>query len=234
MVDVVTPDLPYPGAALPPGSRRPQRHGQLADPAVSKAKFEWEVTHFRESEAAHRGRGIILIRTEFPEVLLAFAATHIHPAPVVFGAMVDYTDYDHSPPSLRLVDPFTERSYRAEEMPPPLLRRTVTLGRPSGSDARFEVRRLVQSPDGSLPSVCVPGTRDYYGQPGVGRDAWSLDRHNDVGSLASLVEHLYAYAVAASDPYPERVLVQADGLASAADDPLLGEISRPDPGPSPP
>ncbi len=200
------------------------RHGQLADPAVSEMKFDWEVTHFRECESGHRGRGILLIRADFPVVLLAFAAPHVRPIAVLFGARLDYTDYDLSPPSLCLVDPFSERAYEPHELPQQLLRRTVTIGHPSGGASQFEVRPLVHSPNGSPPIICMPGTRDYYAQPRIGRDAWLLHRHEDAGSLSSLIEQLYSCGLAASDPFPVREL--AGATSSESDHTSFEQISR--------
>ncbi len=192
---MTTSPHPHSDATSIPGGRPPRPPAQLADPAVSEAKFEWELSHFLESEPAQRERGILLIRADYPEVLLAFAATRVHPTPVVFGALLDYTDYDHTPPSLRLVDAFTERPYEAGELPLQLLRRTVTLGDGGGGNRQVEIVPLVRAEDRLPPLVYLPGTRDYYDHPGNNRDSWLLHRHRDVGSLESIAEQLYSYGL---------------------------------------
>ena len=151
----------------------------------------------------------------------------------MFGALLDYTDYDHTSPSLRLVDPFTERPYEVHELPPQLLRRTVRLGEGTGRDALFEVSPLIRIREGLPPLVRIPGTRDYYGLPTGNRDAWLLHRHLDVGSLGSLAAQLHAYGLGAPDPNREASDERRSGSASVSTDAVPGTPSRPGQGPDP-
>src|SRR5687768_4608883 len=89
----------------------------LIDPAVVKVKFEREVSNYRSLENEYLRRGWILLRAEFPEVVVLFAASHIKPAPLLFGAKLDFTNYDFWPPSLTFVNPFTLVPLLENEMP---------------------------------------------------------------------------------------------------------------------
>src|SRR4051812_41257649 len=110
-----------------------------ADPAVARRKFEREVAEYRSAEPSHRKRGWLLVRAEFPTVLVAFLTTRGRPQMVPFAALVDFMDYDAAPPSVVLVDPTTERPLMIEEIltSSPMLRRTAP-GRPPQLQVQLE------------------------------------------------------------------------------------------------
>jgi hypothetical protein len=164
---------------------------QIADPAVSKAKFDWELAHFLQSESVQRRRGVLVVRAAFPHVLLAFAVPGRTPNAILFGALINYTDYDHRAPSIELIDPFTEQPYHVNELPPALMRRVVAL---RGTGGHTVLAPLVWRRDGAALAVCVPGSRHYYEHPAVGRHVWAAARVRDAGGLTSLVDQLRTYA----------------------------------------
>jgi hypothetical protein len=79
----------------------------LVDPAVARAKFEREVADYRRMEGEYLRRGWVMVRAEFPEVMVLLAAPQLNPRVVVFGVVLDFTNYDLWAPSVRFVDPFT-------------------------------------------------------------------------------------------------------------------------------
>ena len=46
-----------------------------------------------------------------------FAAPQLQPPAIVFGALLDFTNYDLYPPSVRLVNPFTREPYSLKSIP---------------------------------------------------------------------------------------------------------------------
>src|SRR5207249_10301979 len=90
---------------------------QFVDPQVSRAKFDRELTEYRQLEADYRRRGWLLVRAEFPSVHVVLATPQLTPPAIVTGVAFDYTNYDMRPPSVRLVDPFTAETYKAKELP---------------------------------------------------------------------------------------------------------------------
>ncbi len=78
------------------------------DPDVSRRKFNAEVENLHHQRDNYVKQGIWVLKQEFPTILVAFAKP-LRPAAVVFGALLDFTDYDLRPPSVTLVDPFTSR-----------------------------------------------------------------------------------------------------------------------------
>src|SRR5687768_15213369 len=88
--------------------RPARRVDMFVDPAVSLAKFEREVSGMRAAATAYHGKGIWLLEATYPEVFVVFVARHAKPAPyVMFGAVIDFTDYDVVPLSVHLVNAFT-------------------------------------------------------------------------------------------------------------------------------
>jgi Predicted metal binding domain len=184
----------------------------LVDPAVSRVKFARELADYRTVEAEYRRRGILLLGAEFPTVSLVFAAPHVVPSPAVFGAELDFSNYDLLPPEVTLVNPFTREPYRATELPTHMPR----LIRPDGSPVRNEeLEKLLARYRGKLPShlrfqsqrlliwhdpeqvpfLCLPGVRAYHEHPEHSGNSWLLHRVSGAGRLATIAEHLYRFGV---------------------------------------
>jgi hypothetical protein len=171
------------------------RRLQLADPAVTRAKFDWDLAHYRSEEAAQRRQGVLLIRADFPQVLLAFAMPGRPMSPILFGALIDYTDYDHTAPSIELVDPLTEQPYKADQLPAALTRTVITLQDTGSHAVIVPLVNRARIPMG----IRIPGSRDYYEHPAVGRHAWAAARVSDAGSLTALVDQLRVHLQEADD-----------------------------------
>jgi hypothetical protein len=175
----------------------------LVDPAVSRAKFERELASYRAIAADRRRLGWWMLSAEFPEVLVAFVAPQLRPAGVVFGALLDFTNYDLWAPSVKLVNPFTGVPYRAKELPPALtFMRRVPLPQPVqipgiGSMETFtEQPLLIAHGQEEVPFFCIPGVREYHDHPAHTGDDWLLHRGQGEGTLFFLLEKLYHYGVA--------------------------------------
>lgn len=178
----------------------------LVDPAVSRTKFEREVAEYRKLEDDHIRRGWWMLRAEYPDVFVVFANSALKPPAVVFGALLDFTNYDLWPPSVKLVDPFTREPYKAKELPTILKRRTVHQVPPEvaamvqqqgGEPPEFvQEDPLMQwySPDDE-PFLCLPGVREYHEHPAHSGDSWLLHRDRGEGTLYFILEKLYRYGV---------------------------------------
>ena len=167
----------------------------LVDPAVSRAKFAREVARYRELEDDYIRRGWWMVRAEFPEVFVVFGSPAVNPPAVAFGALLDFTNYDLWPPSVRLVNPFTRVRYRPDELPTRLPRRLP--GPPDGAgQSAVVVQPLVQhhGPDG-VPFVCLPGVREYHQHPAHSGDSWLLRRSRGEGTLHFLLDQLDRFGV---------------------------------------
>ncbi|GAA0574668.1 hypothetical protein GCM10009416_11710 [Craurococcus roseus] len=168
----------------------------LVDPAVSRGKFERELANYRTFEDAMQRRGQWLLRAEFPEVFTVFAAPRGTPPVVVFGALLDYTNYDLWPPSVRLVNPFTRQPYRYAELLTRLPRRDPAAPPPAVPGMPTPVQELMQAfkPE-DVPFLCVPGTREYHANPGHSGDDWLLRRADGEGSIYNILDVLWRYGV---------------------------------------
>jgi hypothetical protein len=160
---------------------------QFVDPAVSRRKFDRELSAYRAAERHHVARGWWLMWAEFPKLLMAFVTPKVKPAAVVFGALVDFTNFDIWPPSVRIVDPFTEQPYPAGQLPVGFFRR------PSGADEASPPLSIVQVHPPALPFVCLPGVREFHDHPSHTGDYWLLLRGTPHGRPFSVLEHLYTY-----------------------------------------
>lgn len=177
---------------------------QVADPQVSRAKFAREVEDFRSLARDYGGRGWFLAEAAFPVVRVVMAAPQLSPPAIVTGVRLDYTNYDARPPSVRLVDPFTDEPFTAGELPT-VLKRTVNntsiqlqgVALPPGAGAMFvEQQPLMQAygPD-DIPFLCVAGVREYHDHPGHSGDAWELHRPTGAGRLVRILDVISRYGV---------------------------------------
>lgn len=165
-----------------PSRRRGQPAHQVVDPAVSRVKFARELKFARALEDEYRRRGCILLRTDFPVVELLFGVPHLQPSPVLFGALLDFTNYDAEPPSVRVIHPWTQAPLHAAECPTPL----PVLDDPQ--KPRFLLQAWTASED--IPFVCTPGVREYHRHPGHTGDSWWLRRGRGEGTLPHVLEVL--------------------------------------------
>jgi hypothetical protein len=192
-----------PGVAEAAGGRY-ARTGQpreiLVDPAVARAKFEREVDAYRKIAADQRQRGWLLLHAEFPEVLVAFASPQLNPPALLFGALLDFTNYDLWPPSVTIVNPFTAEPLRHRDIPPELqmMRRVPQmiavpgLGQVAG---QVEQPLLIAHGPDEVPFVCLPGVKEYHEHPAHSGDSWLNHRGNGERTLFFLLEKLYRYGV---------------------------------------
>lgn len=177
-------------------------HEQFAEPAVSRAKFDAEVAAFTELRGEYERRGWFLVDATFPTVFVILATPNVRPAALVCGVVLDYTNYDAQPPSVRLVDPFTRKPYRQRELPVHLNRampvQSVQLpGLPPGGGLQVQgVQPLMQAHDvDEVPFLCIAGVREYHEHPGHSGDAWELHRTGGAGRLVRLLEVISRYGV---------------------------------------
>jgi hypothetical protein len=178
---------------------------QFVDPAVSRQKFDVELEAFERNAKDNQRRGWWLLRSEFPEVVIAFAAPQLSPAAVVCGVLLDFTNYDAEPPSVRLVNPFTEEPYRTKNLPTVLHRRrvnSVQLG-PNGPVAQqVVVTPMMQGLDpDEIPFLCLAGVREYHQHPAHTGDSWLLHRGKGEGSMFSILNAIYQYGVQPINSY---------------------------------
>lgn len=178
---------------------------QVVDPRVSREKFAQELEVFRKSAREHQRRGWWLLRAEFPQILVAFATPQLNPAAIVCGALIDFTNYDAEPPSVRLVNPFTEEPYRTKNLPTKLHRKRVTsmqLG-PAGPVAQqVVITPMMQGLDPEeIPFLCLPGVREYHLHPAHTGDSWLLHRAKGEGTLFAILNAIYQYGVQPINSY---------------------------------
>jgi Predicted metal binding domain len=192
---------------------------QVVDPGVTQAKFDREVAAFRALEVTYRKRGWLLLKAKFPEVLVAFAATKLRPAPIVAAVVVDFTDYDLQPPSVRFVDPFTREKLLASNVQFQMYRRPPMPGVPPEAIAALmqqggiQLSPLLQSnrPD-DYPFLCLPGVREYHDNPAHTGDSWLLHRGSGEGSLAFILEKIWTYGVMPVTGYQVQLQMPNVGL----------------------
>lgn len=200
----MTPDTAELPAAAEAGGGRYARNGQpreiLVDPAVARAKFERELEAYRKIAADQRQLGWLLLHAEFPEVLVAFASPQLNPPALLFGVLLDFTNYDLWPPSVTIVNPFTAEPLRHRDIPQELqmLRRVPQmiavpgLGQVAG---QVEQPLLIAHGPDEVPFVCLPGVKEYHEHPAHSGDSWLNHRGNGEGTLFFLLEKLYRYGV---------------------------------------
>lgn len=188
-----------------------------ADPQVVRRKVEREVASYFARQDHYRARGIWPLQYEFPQLLVAFVAANFKPQPfVAFGLLVDMSNYDVEPPSLRFVNPFTRAPLKLSEIPTRLVRiRYQDIGPPQfpagiavppqlaqalGQPQRIQQQdELLQGipPDDDRPFVCLQGVREYHTNPAHTGDPWWLYRGKGAGGLLRLLDIIAKYGTEA-------------------------------------
>jgi hypothetical protein len=174
---------------------------QVVDPEVSQTKFSHELSGFRLLEHEWRKKGILLLKSDFPEIQLAFIAPQLKPLAVAFAVSIDFTNYDVEPPSVKFIDPLTGllvttkeiyvRFFQAGEMiesmhPIPGMPQ-IQLQQPP--------RPILMGGLDENPFLCIPGVREYHNHPAHTGDPWLLHRTQGEGTLAFIIDQLYNHSI---------------------------------------
>ena len=172
----------------------------LVDPDVSRAKFDEEVRDYRRVQDAMIRRGQWLITAEYPEVFVVFGAPNSNYPTWAFGAVLDFTNYDLWPASVKLVNPFTKVPYRAAELPPPARLQRLNMTTNIAGQAPTNVMSMdtlmqAQRPE-EIPFLCLPGVREYHAHPAHTGDSWLLRRTSGEGKLYRLLDVLFQHGSA--------------------------------------
>ena len=178
----------------------------LVDPSVSRAKFERELAEWRRQQDVYDQRGIWLLKADFPAVFAVFAAPKLKPPSVVFGALLDFTNYDLWPVSVQLANPFTRVPYKQKELPVQFKRRVPAVT-PEALAAQGIMLQDGEQPmaiahdPADVPFICLPGIREYHDHPAHSGDSWLLHRGRGEGTLYFILDQLYKYGVEAIKTY---------------------------------
>ena len=176
---------------------------QAIDPEISRKKFQHEVDQFIALTDSYRRRGIILLKDNFPEIVLSFSAVKLKPAIHSFAVLLNFENYDIEPISVRFVDPFTFELLPVT--PNPLFRKNIK------TDGSIEPLALAQQDTTGLPFVCIPGVREYHNHPAHSGDSWLLHRKVDgEGTLGFIIEALYRYGILAIDSFQVQAMVNVN------------------------
>src|SRR5690348_11875281 len=162
----------------------------LIDPVISQRKFEREITNYHAMETEYLRRGWLLVRAEFPTVVVLLAAPQIVPSPVLFGVVIDFTNYDFWAPSVRFVHPFTLAPLSIADMPTPFRKRVPV------ADGGFDFQSLLQHQADQAPFLCVVGVREYHDHPFHSNDPWLAHRGTGPGTLYHILNIIHRYGVA--------------------------------------
>jgi Predicted metal binding domain len=202
-----------------------ERPDQYVDPEVSRAKFEREISNYRTLKETYLARGWILTHDLFPLARVLLCAPQLKPVAIIVGIELDYTNYDVEPPSVTLVEPFTNRPYTFDELPT-VLKRTVPqpgaepppgLPIPPGAQFVMSVQQpLMQAEEGRLPFLCVAGVREYHAHPAHSGDLWELHRESGAGRLIRLLEVIHRYGVEPISDYQIQLTPNVSGFIQSA------------------
>jgi Predicted metal binding domain len=181
---------------------------QVIDPEISRVKFESELKKFRDAAGYQQGRGVVMIKAEYPEMIISFFAVQLKPAALVFTVKFNFENYDMEPLSVRFIDLFTGNALPKEAN---LFYKTSVPG---------QLANFCQKDEQQLPFLCLPGVKEYHDHPAHTGDSWLLHRNvGGEGSLGFLVDKLYQYGVKPLLNYaiPINTLAQAQTVQFAMD-----------------
>ena len=185
------------------------------DPAVVRRKVEREIAGYFARQDHYRSRGIWVLQYEFPQLLVAFVAPKMKPYPIApFGVLLELSNYDIEPPSVRFVNPFTRTPLKRGEIHTDLSRLrvdnggqpalAVPQGQPGqpfvqvqGPGPRKDDLLQAMSPEDDRPFVCLQGVREYHENPAHTGDSWWLYRSRGAGDILRLLDLLSRYGTEA-------------------------------------
>jgi hypothetical protein len=192
---------------------------QYVEPAVSHGHFDAELAEYEQMRCEYEARGWLLVQASFPIVFVVMASPKLTPPAIVTGVLLDYSNYNNEPPSVRLVNPLTRIPYKQRELPTNLNRsmpgQAVQLpGMPAGANVQMQVAQpLMQAhePD-DIPFLCIAGVREYHEHPAHTGDAWELHRALGAGRLVRLLEVIHHYGVEPIQDYAIQLVPQIGGF----------------------
>lgn len=177
-------DSKFPGNAI-----------QIADPEVSKIKFERELSQFMSNAAYNRERGVILIRASFPDIVLAFTAANAHPRVIIFCVKINFTNYDLEAPSVEFIDVLTEAPVLFTDLLNHMPRKAGGVPQDVQQPVNINIGPpLIQAHAPHMkPFLCLPGVREYHNHPAHSNDPWLTHRGLGEGTLGFLIDQLHKY-----------------------------------------
>ena len=167
----------------------------LVDPAVSRRKFDREVALYKNLERLYCARGWFLVKAEYPEIFIVFGAPKANPSVVVLGALLDFSNYDLWPPSLRIVNAFTREPYNYGSLPTKLDRNVGIVDTPIGKQIQAQALMQPGYTPNALPFFCIPGVREYHEHPAHSGDSWLQHRGRGEGTLSFILEQISKYGI---------------------------------------
>jgi hypothetical protein len=169
-----------------------RNYDQVVDPEISLIKFNEQVSKFRLVEKAYRAKGIVCLKSDYPNIDLLFCANKIVPAVVGFAIRINFSNYDLEPPSVTFIDLYTEE---------PILERNKIPFAFLQFANPFQPQDLVQGGGTMLPFLCIPGIREYHNHPAHSGDSWFLYRKTGEGTLLFILDQLYNHSLATVKGY---------------------------------
>lgn len=182
---------------------------QYVDPEVTKRKFEKEIREFKRLEQEYRNKGVISYKTTPNSVSLLFGIPHLKPQPIAFAVNIEYTNWDVEPPSIKFIDPFTDRVLQREEISIDFYQvkaNTQIIMLPNG---KLSVPNLLQGSNNITPFFCIPGVKEYHDHAAHSGDSWMLYRKQGEGKLCVLIDQLYSHSISQSSTYAVNLQVNA-------------------------
>lgn len=179
---------------------------QVIDPQISRRKFLLELEKLSAMEAHNRKRGVILIKAEFPDIIVSFMANQLHPAPLIFTVRFNFDNYDLEPISVRFINLFTGE---------PINHQLSFLHKIDGTD---QLQNYVQKEPTGLPFLCLPGVREYHDHPAHSGDSWLLHRNKGgEGTLGYLIDKLHQFGIRPLQQYTINAMVSSPMVQIAID-----------------
>lgn len=166
---------------------------QIADPEVTKIKFDKEVGKFKAIEEKYRAKGVICSKILFPDIYFIFAIPKLTPTLIAFSIRINFNNYDLEPPSVTVINPFTEELVRRDQVPIGFFQ--------SNKSNPFQPVDILQGIGDVLPFFCIPGIREYHNHSAHSGDSWFLYRTRGEGTLLFIIDQLYNHSIATAKTF---------------------------------
>lgn len=166
---------------------------QIADPVVTKSKFDTEIRKYKAVEGKYRTKGIICSKIDFPNIYFIFAVPKFNTPIIAYSVRINFSNYDVEPPSVVFINPFTEEPVSRDKVP--FLFFQISKNNP------LQPIDLLQGAGNMIPFLCIPGIKEYHDHSAHSGDSWFLYRTKGEGSLMFIIDQLYNNSIRTAKAY---------------------------------
>jgi len=169
---------------------------QYVDLVLNQIKFDQELELFRKEEGKYNRKGIFLIPQGGFVLKVIFTYIKSLPIRVVFSVLIDYTNWNVEPPSIKIINQQTGQIYYSrKEVGIPFVQSKAKGILRINAQNQIDGMDLLQGIGKEPLFFCFPGVLEYHNHPNHSGDNWFLYRGQGEGELHTILHQLYIHSI---------------------------------------